>query len=179
MNSEYEGGVDGNGSGNDFRNHSGKASGNGFENTLGNGFGNTNTWYFYSPVAVSQGKALFEKLWGKRKNLDNWQRINKTVVASAQETDIAQGTDSKLRTDSGQGTSSAQRTDSEQGTNSDQDSNLQPDASRDSLSHSLSYKLGPFVFPDGISGSSSLAAIAAAILPCTAFNIWIGLISAS
>ena len=96
MNSEYEGGVDGNGS--------------------GNGFGNTNTWYFYSPVAVSQGKALFEKLWGKRKNLDNWQRINKTVVASAQETDIAQGT------------------------NSDQDSNLQPDASRDSLFHSLSQK---------------------------------------
>lgn len=122
MNSEYEGGVDGNGSGNDFRNHSGKASGNGFENTLGNGFGNTNTWYFYSPVAVSQGKALFEKLWGKRKNLDNWQRINKTVVASAQETDIAQGTDS------------------EQETTSDQDSKLQPDALRDALSHSLSQK---------------------------------------
>ena len=122
MNSEYEGGVDGNGAGNDFRNHSGKASGNGFENTLGNGFGNTNTWYFYSPVAVSQGKALFEKLWGKRKNLDNWQRINKTVVASAQETDIAQGTDS------------------EQETTSDQDSKLQPDALRDALSHSLSQK---------------------------------------
>ena len=127
-NSEYEGGVDGNG------------SGNGSGNDSGNGFGNTNTWYFYSPVAVSQGKALFEKLWGKRKNLDNWQRINKTVVASAQETDIAQGTDSELRTDSEQGTSSAQRTDSEQGTTSDQDSKLQPDASRDSLSHSLSQK---------------------------------------
>ena len=108
MNSEYEGGVDGNGSGND--------SGNGFGNASGNGFGNTNTWYFYSPVAVSQGKALFEKLWGKRKNLDNWQRINKTVVASAQETDIAQGT------------------------NSDQDSKLQPDALQDALSHSLSQK---------------------------------------
>ena len=108
MNSEYEGGVDGNGSGND--------SGNGFGNASGNGFGNTNTWYFYSPVAVSQGKALFEKLWGKRKNLDNWQRINKTVVASAQETDIAQGT------------------------NSDQDSKHQPDALQDALSHSLSQK---------------------------------------
>ena len=134
MNSEYEGGVDGNGSGNDYRNGFGNASGNGFGNDSGNGFGNTNTWYFYSPVAVSQGKALFEKLWGKRKNLDNWQRINKTVVASAQETDIAQGTDS------GQGTSSAQRTDSEQGTNSDQDSKLQPDALQDALSHSLSQK---------------------------------------
>ena len=110
MNSEYEGGVDGNGS--------------------GNGFGNTNTWYFYSPAAVSQGKALFEKLWGKRKNLDNWQRINKTVVASAQETDIAQGTDSEQGSDSAQGQDSAQ------------DSKLQNDAlndaSRDSQSHSLS-----------------------------------------
>ena len=140
MNSEYEGGVDGNGSGNDSGNGFGNDSGNGFGNASGNGFGNTNTWYFYSPAAVSQGKALFEKLWGKRKNLDNWQRINKTVVASAQETDIAQGTDSELRTDSEQGTSSAQRTDSEQGTNSDQDSKLQNDASRDSLSHSLSQK---------------------------------------
>ena len=140
MNSENEGGVNGNGSGNDSGNRFGNDSGNGFGNASGNGFGNTNTWYFYSPVAVSQGKALFEKLWGKRKNLDNWQRINKTVVASAQETDIAQGTDSKLRTDSGQGTSSAQRTDSGQETNSDQDSKLQPDASRDSLSHSLSQK---------------------------------------
>ena len=127
-NSEYEGGVDGNGSGNDSGNRFGNNSGNGFGNTSGNGFGNTNTWYFYSPVAVSQGKALFEKLWGKRKNLDNWQRINKTVVASAQDTDIAQGTDSE------QGTNSAQSQDS------DQDSNLQPDASRDSLSHSLSQK---------------------------------------
>lgn len=112
MNSEYEGGVDGNGSGNDSGNGFGNASGNGFGNDSGSGFGNTNTWYFYSPVAVSQGKALFEKLWGKRKNLDNWQRINKTVVASAQETDIAQGTDSEL----------------------------QPDASQDALSHSLSQK---------------------------------------
>ena len=41
-------------------------------------------WYFYSPMAVNQGKAQFQKLWGKRENVDNWQRINKTVVASAQ-----------------------------------------------------------------------------------------------
>lgn len=44
--------------------------------TTGNG-----QWYFYNPVAVSQGKATFQKLWGKRENTDNWQRINKTVVA--------------------------------------------------------------------------------------------------
>ena len=40
-------------------------------------------WYFYSPLTVSQGKAQFQKLWGKRDNVDNWQRINKTVVANA------------------------------------------------------------------------------------------------
>ena len=106
MNSEYDGGVDGNDSGNDSRKGSGNgfgnASGNGFGNDSGNGFGNNNTWYFYSPTAVSQGKALFEKLWGKRKNLDNWQRINKTVVASAQENDIAQETDIAQGTDSEQ-----------------------------------------------------------------------------
>lgn len=39
-------------------------------------------WYFYNPIAVSQGKAQFQRLWGKRENIDNWQRINKTVVAS-------------------------------------------------------------------------------------------------
>jgi len=39
-------------------------------------------WYFYNPQAVSQGKQQFEKLWGKRENTDNWQRVNRTVVAS-------------------------------------------------------------------------------------------------
>ena len=42
-----------------------------------------NIWYFYNPQAVSQGKQTFERQWGKRENLDNWQRINQTVVASA------------------------------------------------------------------------------------------------
>jgi len=40
------------------------------------------TWYFYNPIAVSQGKATFQKMWGKRENVDDWQRVNKTVVAS-------------------------------------------------------------------------------------------------
>ncbi len=140
-NSEYEGGVDGD----DSRNDSRKGPGNGFGNASGNGFGNTSTWYFYSPAAVSQGKALFEKLWGKRKNLDNWQRINKTVVASAQDTDIAQGTDSE------QGTTSAQGKASEQGATSAQDSNLQPDASRDSQSLSVSQKESGKPSADGTS----------------------------
>ncbi|MGN0280884.1 MAG: tetratricopeptide repeat protein [Prevotella sp.] len=38
------------------------------------------TWYFYNPLVVSQGKAAFERQWGKRANADNWQRANKTVV---------------------------------------------------------------------------------------------------
>ena len=42
-------------------------------------------WYFYNPMAVSQGKAAFQKQWGKRENVDNWQRVNKTVVAMAGE----------------------------------------------------------------------------------------------
>lgn len=38
-------------------------------------------WYFYNPIAVSQGKAAFERQWGKRDNVDNWQRLNKAAVA--------------------------------------------------------------------------------------------------
>ena len=42
-------------------------------------------WYFYNPQAVSQGKQVFQRLWGKRDNQDNWQRINQTVVANIPE----------------------------------------------------------------------------------------------
>lgn len=38
-------------------------------------------WYFYNPMAVQQGKKQFARLWGKRDNVDNWQRANTTVVA--------------------------------------------------------------------------------------------------
>ena len=38
-------------------------------------------WYFYNPLAVSQGKSQFQRQWGKRENVDDWQRYNKTVVA--------------------------------------------------------------------------------------------------
>ena len=44
-------------------------------------------WYFYNPVAVSQGKATFQRQWGRRENKDNWQRINQTVVASTDRQD--------------------------------------------------------------------------------------------
>ena len=51
--------------------------------------GNQNgTWYFYNPMAVSQGKQAFERQWGRRENVDNWQRINKTVVGQTDNPDM-------------------------------------------------------------------------------------------
>ena len=43
-------------------------------------------WYFYNPQSVIQGKRTFEQQWGKRENADDWQRMNKTVVATTAET---------------------------------------------------------------------------------------------
>ena len=37
------------------------------------GQSNNATWYFYDPATVSQGMALFKKVWGKRSNADNWR----------------------------------------------------------------------------------------------------------
>lgn len=48
-------------------------------------------WYFYNAIAVSQGKAAFQKLWGRRENADNWQRSNKTVVALGSEAEENDG----------------------------------------------------------------------------------------
>lgn len=39
-------------------------------------------FYFYNPTAVTQGKETFKRLWGQRENADDWQRANKTVVAT-------------------------------------------------------------------------------------------------
>ena len=43
--------------------------------------GGNGQWYFYNPTAVSQGKAAFQRQWGRRENADNWQRANQTVVS--------------------------------------------------------------------------------------------------
>ena len=40
-----------------------------------------NSWYFYNSQLVTQGKADFQRLWGRRKLEDNWRRRNKTVVS--------------------------------------------------------------------------------------------------
>ncbi len=44
------------------------------------GAGQSGLWYFYNTQAVSQGKQIFQQRWGKRKNEDDWQRLNHTVV---------------------------------------------------------------------------------------------------
>ena len=49
--------------------------------------GGSTTWYFYNPQAVLQGKQTFQRLWGKRENVDDWRRYNKTVVENVFETD--------------------------------------------------------------------------------------------
>ena len=54
------------------------------QNNITSSSSSSSTWYFYNPMAVSQGKTSFQRLWGKRENVDNWQRINKTVVANPQ-----------------------------------------------------------------------------------------------
>lgn len=41
----------------------------------------SDTWYFYNPMLVAQGKQDFQKQWGKRKNEDNWRRSNRSVLA--------------------------------------------------------------------------------------------------
>ena len=47
---------------------------------------NDGSWYFYNQMAVTQGKQTFQKQWGKRENVDDWQRANRTVVALNTET---------------------------------------------------------------------------------------------
>ena len=49
-------------------------------NQLSTAGGQSGTWYFYNPQAVSQGKQTFQRQWGKRENQDHWQRVNQTVV---------------------------------------------------------------------------------------------------
>lgn len=54
---------------------------NNANNMMNNTTDKSGKWYFYNPTAVSQGKATFQKMWGRRENVDDWQRVNKTVVS--------------------------------------------------------------------------------------------------
>ena len=50
-------------------------------------------WYFYNPTAVNQGKQTFQRQWGRRENVDNWQRANQTVVGSLPSLDAPGGSE--------------------------------------------------------------------------------------
>ena len=52
-------------------------------------------FYFYNPMTVNQGKTAFQQQWGKRENVDDWQRSNRTVVNLASPSDEQQA-DSEL-----------------------------------------------------------------------------------
>ena len=45
-------------------------------------------WYFYNQQTVSVGKDQFVKIWGSRKNEDNWRRSNKSVLAVSDNQEI-------------------------------------------------------------------------------------------
>lgn len=75
-----------NGSGNNMQQQNNKQQNNMNQQTNG-------LWYFYNATAVSQGKSAFQKMWGKRENVDNWQRVNKTVVnfgGNQEETELSE-----------------------------------------------------------------------------------------
>ncbi len=40
------------------------------------------TWYFYTPIAISQGKTTFTSIWGNRALEDNWRRSTKESIIS-------------------------------------------------------------------------------------------------
>lgn len=45
-------------------------------------------WYFYNQQSVAQGKELFTRMWGNRKNEDNWRRSNKSVLAVTDNSEV-------------------------------------------------------------------------------------------
>ena len=55
-------------------------------------------WYFYNQMTVNQGKQTFQKQWGRRENVDDWRRINKTVVGNLNMEESAENPDSLEQT---------------------------------------------------------------------------------
>ncbi len=45
-------------------------------------------WYFYNRQSVSMGRDQFVKMWGNRKNEDNWRRSNKSVLATNDNSEV-------------------------------------------------------------------------------------------
>lgn len=59
-----------------------------------------NSWYFYNPTLIAEGKREFQRLWGNRRNEDNWRRVNKTETVVFDEPQEAEADSATL--DSGQ-----------------------------------------------------------------------------
>ena len=75
--------------------------------------GESAVWYFYNPMAVNQGKTLFQQQWGRRENIDDWQRVNRTVLKMESEEQSSSPSDSLSLTDEAEApTSEQQSTDS-------------------------------------------------------------------
>ena len=68
--------------------------------------GGNGQWYFYNQVAVNQGKQTFQRQWGKRENVDNWQRINQTVVRFDTPTENSEAPDDQDNLDNAEPTDS-------------------------------------------------------------------------
>ena len=75
---------------------------------------NKGLWYFYNQMSINQGKQEFQKRWGKRENVDNWQRINKTVVALGGDTQLSQQQADSIAAAEAAADSLTQKTDSAQ-----------------------------------------------------------------
>lgn len=58
-------------------------------------------WYFYNQQSVAMGKDQFSRLWGSRKNEDNWRRSNKSVLATSSDSEVDYDKTDSLDTQSG------------------------------------------------------------------------------
>lgn len=67
---------------------SGAAMGAGMNQNNRNG---EQSFYFYNPQLVQQGKQRFQQQWGNRKNEDNWRRSNRSVLADPSHDNNADG----------------------------------------------------------------------------------------
>lgn len=54
------------------------------------GAGGGTTWYFYNQQTVISGAEQFKKIWGNRRNEDNWRRSNKSVLSIANNEDLSE-----------------------------------------------------------------------------------------
>lgn len=62
--------------------------------------GGENTFYFYNPQAVAQGKTQFQRKWGRRPLEDDWRRRKKTLTTFQDPSEIEEDGDGTMEGDS-------------------------------------------------------------------------------